>query len=181
MASVDSDLVSDLARHDSAMTLTELVRYLERHHPVEEPGVPRTLVETYSDELDYELDRIASAFENRLTDARSWQPGDRLYRIGENVSIYPPDWHERLAQTTDVSAYIAVMTASVRAPEGVEIDEQQLGVTQADLLTAMEIIAGVDREEARRSLQSQRREGRVVMAAFMNPEEVVRLPRESRP
>lgn len=176
MASVDQDLVSDLARHDSAMTLTQLVRYLERHHPIEGPGVPRAVVEAYADELDYDSDRIAASFEDRLTDARGWQPGNRLYRVGENVSIYPPDWHERLAETTDVSEYVSAMVGSIRTPDGVEIDEVQVGVSQADLLTAIEIIAGVDRETARRSLQSQRREGRVVMSAFMNPEEVVRLP-----
>lgn len=180
MTAVDPDLVSDLAGHDRSLTLTGLVRYLERHHPVEGAGVPRDLVEAYAEELDFDPDRVATAFDDRLTDARTWQSGDRLYRVGDRVSIYPPDWHERLADTTDVSEFVAAMLESVRTPEGVEVDGSALGIAQAELLTAIEIIAEVDRETAHDLLADQRREGTVVMSAFQNPEEVVRLPREAR-
>jgi hypothetical protein len=156
MTPVDQDLVNELARHDSSLTLSGLVRYLERHHPVEGPGVPRDLVEAYADELDYDPERVATAFEDRLTDARSWQPGDRLYRIDDNVSIHPPTWHERLADTTDLAEYVAVMLESVRAPDGVEIDEQRLGIVQSELVTAIEIIAEIDRDDAHQLLREQR-------------------------
>lgn len=179
MASVDSDLVEDLAHHDEYFTATELVRYLERHHPIEGPGVPRDLVEAYAEELDYDLDRLRTSLDDRLTDARTWQPGDRLYEVDGNVSIYPPAWHERLADTTDLSTYVEVMLESVKAPEGVEMDRRDLGVAQDDLVTAVEILAGLDRESARELLGDQRREGALVLYAFQNPEEVVRLPEES--
>ncbi|NHN58421.1 MULTISPECIES: hypothetical protein [Halorussus] len=178
MASVDSDLVTQLSRHDEYYTARELVRYLERHHPVEGPGVPRDLVEAYAEELEYDLERFEESLEDRLTDARTWQPGDRLYRVDGNVSIYPPSWHEQLADTTDLSKFVEVMLESVRTPEGVEVDRSDLGVAQDDLLTAVEIIADMDRSEARRLLRSQRLEGRVVLWAFQNPEEIVRLPEE---
>ncbi|WP_276300638.1 hypothetical protein [Halorussus lipolyticus] len=176
MASVDSDLANELSHHDDYFTARELVRYLERHHTVEGPGVPGDLLEAYADELEYDRDRFDSSLENRLTDARSWQSGERLYRIGDNVSIYPQSWHERLADTTDLAEYVEVMLESVRAPEGVEIEREDLGVSQEDLLTAAEIIGEMDRAEARRLLKNQRLEGSIVMYAFQNPEEVVRLP-----
>ena len=178
MTAVDSDLANELSHHDDYFTARELVQYLERHHPVEGPGVPRDLVEAYADELEYDRERFDTSFEDRLTDARSWQPGDRLYRVGENVSIYPPAWHERLADTTDLSEYVDVMLESVRAPDGVEVERADLGVSQDDLLTAVEIIAELDRGEARKRLRNQRLEGSLVLYAFQNPEELVRLPKD---
>lgn len=179
MASVDSDLVERLAHHDDYLTARELVQYLERHHPVEGPGVPRGLVEAYAEELDYDRDRLLGSLDDRLTDARTWQSGERLYGVGDNVSIYPPAWHERLADTTDLSNYVEVMLESVRAPEGVEVDRDRLGIKQDDLLTAVEVIGDVDRSAARDLLRSQRLDGSLVLYAFQNPEEIVRLPEES--
>jgi len=178
MPSVDSDLVDALARHDEYFTARDLVRYLERHHAVEGPGVPRDLVETYAGELDYDLDRFEGSLDDRLTDARAWEPGARIYEVEGKLSVYPPNWHERLADTTDLSEYVEVMLESVKTPEGVDVDRNRLGVTQDDLVTALEIIAEVDHDRARQLLKKQRLEGSIVLYAFQNPEEVVRLPDE---
>lgn len=179
MTAVDPDLVERLANHDDYLTARELVQYLERHHPVEGPGVPPDLVESYAEELDYDRDRLMDSLDDRFTDARTWQPGERLYEVGDNVSIYPPAWHEELADTTDLSSYVEVMLESVRAPEGVEVDRDRLGIKQDDLLTAVEIIGDVDRSAARDLVRNQRLEGSLVLYAFQNPEEIVRLPEES--
>lgn len=179
MASVDPDLVENLAHHDEYHTVRELVRYLERHHPVEGPGVPRELVEAYADELDYDRDRLTTALDERSTDSRTWEPGDRLYRVDGNLSIYPASWHERLADTTDLAAFVEVMLEGVRAPEGVEVSRGDLGVQQDELVTAAEIIAEMDRDDVHGLLQAQRVAGDVVMYAFQNPEELVRLPEEA--
>lgn len=71
------------------------------------------------------------------------------------------------------------MLESVRAPEGVEIDRNRLGIKQDDLLTAVEIVGNVDRSAARDLLRSQRLEGSLVLYAFQNPEEIVRLPEDA--
>lgn len=129
MISVDSDLADELSHHDKYFTARELV-------------------EGYADELEYDRDQFDTSLDDRPTDARTWQPGDRLYRIDGNVSIYPAEWHDRLADTTDLAEYAEVMLESVRAPEGVEVRRGDLGVAQDDLY------------------------------AFQNPEELVRLPRD---
>ncbi|WP_135828624.1 hypothetical protein [Halorussus halobius] len=178
MPSVDPDLVDRLARHDEYFTAKDLVRYLERHHPVEGPGVPRDLVEAYAEELDYDRDRFETSLDDRLTDAETWQPGERLYEVDGDLSVYPPSWHQQLADTTDLAAYVEVMLESVRAPEGVEVERDRLGIRQADLLTAVEIIADVDRSRAAQMLRDQRLAGDVVLYAFQNPEEIVRLPED---
>lgn len=178
MVSVDPNLVERLAHHDEYLTARELVQYLERHHPVEGPGIPRDLVGSYAEDLDYDRDRLLGSLDDRLTDARTWQSGERLYDVDGNVSIYPPAWHEQLADTTDLSKYVEAMLESVKAPEGVEVDRNRLGIQQDDLLTAVEIIGGVDRSVARDRLRNQRLEGSLVLYAFQNPEEIVRLPEE---
>ncbi|USZ68847.1 hypothetical protein NGM10_03705 [Halorussus salilacus] len=178
MTSVDSDLVENLAHHDDYLTARELVQYLERHHPVEGPGVPRDLVEAYAEELDYDPHRLATSLDDRTTDSPTWQPGDRVYRIEGNLSIYPASWHERLADTTDLSRFVEVMLESVAAPDGVEVERGDLGVRQDDLITAVEIIAEIGRGEAHGLLRDQRVAGDIVLYAFQNPEEVVRLPEE---
>lgn len=66
----------------------------------------------------------------------------------------------------------------MRAPEGVEIDEDRLGIAQDELLTAAEIVGGMDRSEANRLLRRQRVDGSLVLYAFQNPEEIVRLPED---
>ncbi|WP_433624394.1 hypothetical protein [Halomicrococcus sp. NG-SE-24] len=180
MTSVDTDLVDDLAHHDEYLSLRGLVRYLERHHPVEGPGVARDLVEAYAEELDYDLDRVRTSFEDRLTGSQTWQPGDRIYEVDDgDVSIYPASWHERLADTTDLSEFVEVMLESVKSPAGVTVQREQLGVSQNALKTAVEIIAEMDRDDVTQLLRDQRVEGTVVLYAFQNPEEVVRLPEES--
>lgn len=179
MVSIDPDLVANLSHHDEYLTASQLVQYLERHHPVEGPGVPRSLVEAYAEELDYDPDRLRTSLDDRLTDSPTWQPGDRLYEVDDYVSIYPASWHERLADTTDLSKFVEVMLESVKAPEGVSVDRKRLGVSQDDLKTAVEIIAEMDRGDVTDLLKDQRVDGTVVLYAFQNPEEVVRLPEES--
>lgn len=179
MASVDPDLVENLSHHDDYLTVRELVRYLERHHPVSGPGVPRDLIEEYAEEIGYDLDRLRTSLGDRLTDSRTWQPGERLYEVDGDVSIYPPAWHEQLAGTTDLSKFVEVMLESVKAPEGVAVDRERLGVSQDELKAAVEIIAEMDRGDVAELLKDQRVDGTVVLYAFQNPEEVVRLPEES--
>ncbi|WP_134670705.1 hypothetical protein [Halorussus marinus] len=178
MTSVDPDLVERIAGHDDYFSAKELIRFLERHHPVEGSGLPRELVEAYAEALDYDRERFETSLEDRLTDSRSWRPGERLYDVDGAVSIYPASWHERLADTTDLAAFVDVMLESVRAPEGVEIDRDRLGIAQDELLTAVEIIAGLERSVASRLLREQRLDGSLVLYAFQNPEEIVRLPEE---
>jgi hypothetical protein len=141
-------------------------------------AVDPELVEAYADELDCDRDRFDTSLDDRLTDARSWQPGERLYDLDGNVSVYPASWHERLADTTDLAAFVEVMLESVRAPKGVEIDRDRLGSAQDELLTAVEIIAELDRSAANRLLRERRLDGSLVLYAFQNPEEIVRLPEE---
>jgi len=139
-------------------------------------SVDPELVEAYADELDYDRERFDASLDTRLTDSRNWQPGERLDDLDGTVSIYPASWHERLADTTDLAAFVEVMLESVRAPVGVEIDRDRIDIAQDEVLTAAEISGGMNRSAATRLLREQRLDGSLVLYAFQNPEEIVRLP-----
>jgi len=71
MTTVDPELVERIVGHDDYFSAMELVRFLERHHPVEEPGVPRELVEASAEALDYDRERFETSLDDRLTDSRT--------------------------------------------------------------------------------------------------------------
>ncbi|WP_227356199.1 hypothetical protein [Haladaptatus salinisoli] len=52
----------------------------------------------------------------------------------------------------------------------------QQGIPQRDLFTAIEIFADLDRAMAEKLVEQQRRDGAVVIYAYQNPEDIVRLP-----
>ncbi|MFB6107908.1 MAG: hypothetical protein ABEJ82_03580 [Haloplanus sp.] len=176
MVTVDDALVSDLSEHDEYVTARTLVETLERNHVAEGPGVPREVVDAYAEALEFDRERFDRSLAARVTEGRTWQPGDRIYEVDGNLSIYPESWHERLADTTDLVDYVEVMVESVRAPAGVEVPRDELGVVQEKLITAVEIIGGLDRNAVRGLIKKHRLDGTLVLYAFQNPEELVRLP-----
>ena len=175
MVVVDKRLVDDLSIRDREYEIDDFVKYLERHHHGEEPGLSRERIDAYADALGYDGERTTVLLEERLTDSRTWMPGNNLYRVGENVSIYPPSWHEQLADTIDLAEYVRVMLAEKEAKSG-RLTPAQQGISQPDILTAIEIFADLDREMGEQLLAKQRKEGSIVIYASQNPDDIVRLP-----
>ena len=175
MVIVDERLVDELSHRDREYEIDDFVKYLERHHHGEEPGISRERIDAYADALGYDRERTNALLEERLTDSETWTPGNNLYRVGENVSIYPPSWHEQLDDTIDLDEYVRVMLAEKEAKRGRPTPAQQ-GVPRPDILTAIEIFADLDREMGEQLLQKQRQEGAIVILASQNPEDLVRLP-----
>ncbi|MCO8253626.1 hypothetical protein NKF26_07410 [Haladaptatus sp. AB618] len=175
MVVVDNRLVDDLSLRDREYEIDDFVRYLERHHHGEKPGLSRERIDAYADALDYDKDRTNALLEERLMDSETWMPGNNLYRVEGNVSIYPPSWHEQLDDTIDLVEYVRVMLAEKEAKTG-RLNPAQRGVPQPDMLTAIEIFADLDREMGEQLLQKQRQEGSIVIFASQNPEDLVRLP-----
>jgi len=175
MVIVDERLVDDLSLRDREYEIDDFVRYLEQHHYGEEPGVSRERIDAYAEALGYETDRTSALLEERLTDSEAWIPGNNLYRVGENVSIYPPSWHEQLRDTIDLAEYVRVMLAEKAAKRG-RASTARDGIPQADILTAIEIFADLDREMGEQLIEKQREEETILIYAYQNPEDLVRLP-----
>lgn len=176
MVLVDERLVDDLSLRDREYQIDDFIRYLERHHHGDEPGLSRELIDAYADALGYDREHTDVLLEERLTDSPTWIPGNNLYRVGENVSVYPSSWHEQLAGTIDLAEYVRVMLEGKIAGEGRRLTRAQRGIPQPDILTAVEIFADLDHEMAEELLKKQRLEGTIVIYASQNPEDLVRLP-----
>lgn len=180
MVTVDERVVDDISLRERHYRIEDFVTHIERHHHGDEPGISMALIDAYSDELGYDRDRTNALVEEHLTDSETWEPGINLYRVGENVSVYPSEWHERLADTIDVDEYVRVMLESRRPPDGSEPNRAQWGIPQQEVLTAIEIMTGLGRDRGEELLGKQRREGNIVIYAYQNPEDLVRLPEADR-
>ncbi|SIQ66765.1 hypothetical protein SAMN05421858_0016 [Haladaptatus litoreus] len=178
MALVDEQLVDDIAKHDRYYRIEDFVTYLERHLR-DEPGVPLSVIHAYADALGYERERTDELLEGRIVDSMTWVADDVFYRIGDGISIYPLSWHERLDGSRDVADYVRVMLDG-REAAGKEFPKGERGIAQTDILTALEIMADVDRKDGEKLLREQRHQGDIVIYAYQNPEDIVRLPETKR-
>ena len=77
--------------------------------------------------------------------------------------------------TINLAEYVRVMLAEREAASG-RLKRTQRGIPQRDVLTAIEIFADLDRERGEELLKKQREEGEIVIYAYQNPEDIVRLP-----
>ncbi|WP_435159327.1 hypothetical protein [Haladaptatus sp. DFWS20] len=175
MAVVDERLVEDIAEHDRYYRIEDFVTYLERHVHDDEPGVSMGVIHAYADALGYERERTAELLDERLTDSMTWVSDTVFYRMGDSISIYPLSWHERLDGSLDLADYVRVMLKG-REAAGEEFPTGERGIPQKDILTALEIFTDIDRKEGEELLRKQRQQGDIVIYAYQNPEDIVRLP-----
>lgn len=176
MVEIDDRIVDDISVHDESFEFPDLVRYLERHHVDGEAGVARETIEAYARELGYDLDRLDDDIQSRLTDATSWEPGSKLYRVGDNLSVYPPSWHETLSDPSDLRPLIKRMQEEVEKSEGMWMTVTEDGVSEHSVLLATEAIADIDRHKGERILKRHRQAGEIRTTADQNPEGTVRVP-----
>lgn len=175
MVEIDASLVDRISIHDESFDATDLIRTLERNLPETRPGVPRETVEAYARELGYRSERLAREIESRSVDSTTWQPGGKLYRVGENLSAYPEQWHE-LVDPADLRDLVRAMQEQVASDEGFGVTVTKEGVSQRSLLLAVEAMTGLDRREGKRVLHRQRDRDELILTADQNPEAAVRLP-----
>ncbi|WP_458191094.1 hypothetical protein [Haladaptatus sp. NG-WS-4] len=180
MESIEERVVNDIVHRDRHYRVEDFVKTIERHHHREKPGIPMELIDAYSDVLGYEREHTNTLIEDHLTDSTTWQPGISLYKINGNVSIYPLSWHEQLDDTDEIATFVQVMLESKLPSDGSAPNPNMWGIPQEEILTAIEIMTDFDRETGRELIQKQRLEGKIVIYAFQNPEDLVRLPEANR-
>lgn len=161
MVETREEVVEELDSHSETMRLEDFVRIVENHQPVEEPGVDRETLAAYAEEVYFDVD--LSAIDERVVDADEWTAGDHFYAVGDGrISVYPPDWHEALAGTTDLKEVIRVIQTETTETEG-EMQEAVTdeGVPEQKVLRVAETVAGIDRETARDRLKELRQSGEI--------------------
>ena len=166
-ARVDPSVLAELRDHGGRL-VPRLVRTLERLHANGEPGVSRETVLAYAEALGVDREEYASSLDERIVDDPTWRGADVRYRVGDNVSAYPASWHERLRGTEDMRTFVEVVGDGYGDVDG--------GVSRAELLTAAQAIADIDRERGAARLKDQRLRGLVDVHPDEDPDATVYAP-----
>lgn len=189
MTDPSEQVLEEARQHGETLTGRELVRMIERFHRPEGPGITRETLEAYDravaadDALPFVEGQLTSTVEDDLSEGEQWHDADAYYALGDGrVSLFPRAWHERLADSTDLREYVAVIEDDT-ASEATEPDVPQggvgTGVPEQLLLDAIVVIDGVERGEAKERLERDRRDGKLVQDADQHPDARVSLPDEA--
>lgn len=166
MPDISDTVVAEIKHEGEAMTTTDLVALIERHHP-ETAGLDRDTLDAYAqrlaDERDYKLDAEAfqTAVDDALTDATEWVDDGAIYRLDDDrISVYPASWHDELGGSTDAEAYVGFLqTVDGIPPASADTD---LGVPERELEAVLSVVGRISRDEARTVIERQRENGRLV-------------------
>ncbi|WP_101295669.1 hypothetical protein [Halegenticoccus soli] len=167
-AAVDEAVLAELREHETQHG-PHIVRVLERHHPEYHPGIPLELLNAYAERLGYDVELSDRDIERKTVDDAAWRDEDVYYRIGGNISAYPPSWHERFDEEETLRSLVEIM----REQTGKDAIERD------DLLLAVESIAGLTRPESDGMLTEARERGELEVEPYQNPEALVFLPSDS--
>ena len=151
MGELDDEALEEARSRSETLHLRDLIEILELHRVDGGQGVTRETIDEYADALNYDPERADWALDEQVTDAHEWTADDDVYRLGEDrFSVYPPRWHEELADTTDLRKHVGLINASVTTTEGQQSQSvPEAGVPERKLLRVAQVISGMDREEAR--------------------------------
>lgn len=178
MGELHDDALEEARSRSETLDLWELFEILETHRVDGGGGVSRETIEAYAEALDYDPERVDQALDERLTDSHEWTEGEVIYRLGEDrFSIYPPQWHEELSDTTDLTRHVALISSSVTATEGDESEAVTgAGVPERKVIRVACAISGMDWDAARETLEELRKEGELEEHADQHPDAGVYLP-----
>lgn len=171
---LDDAVLEEAGNRGDQLLAGKLVTLAEKHHDTG-PGVPRSLVEAYVDELDedsVDAEGLRDDLAAHLADGREAPNEAAVYDVGDGrVSGYPPAWHERLEPEDSLAEYVAVMTKTAESPKSAA----SRGVAKDDLLEAAEVLSDRSREDARVELRDLRGDGVLVADADQHPRAGVSL------
>lgn len=182
MVEINDEAIGEAVHEGDTMLLGDLVDIIERYHD-DDPGAPWEAVKAYARELasrrDYQFDAegFLDEVRDRLTDDESWVDHDRLYQLdGDRISQFPARWHAELGGSTDAAEYVRFV--QTEAPEFVE----QLGrgatgsgIPEDTLISVIQVVGRVDREEAAGAIQRALDDGALDEGADQNPQADVYL------
>ncbi|WP_115863615.1 hypothetical protein [Halorussus litoreus] len=145
MADVREDALDQIESHESLL-LQDFVRYVEEHHHDEPPGVDPDLLAAYAEAATFDVDM--SAMDDRVVDSDEWQPGEKLYDLGDGrISTYPRSWHEAFSDLDDLLDLVLVIESQVTEPEGSQFEAvTEEGVPQVKLARVAKVVAGIEQE-----------------------------------
>ena len=186
MEELDRDAVAEIDRRRDSLATREFVSLVERHHPREEPGVPRDALDAYVEEWagasgTISVPQVTGWIDERLTDEATWVD-DALYGVGAgHVSVFPAGWHEALDGEDDLREYVRFVLGEESGYRNAAGQHHAgAGVPRALLVEAAVVLGGLHRADVLDQLKSRRRAKELEVHPDQNPEAEVSLPESER-
>ncbi|USZ68057.1 hypothetical protein NGM10_15150 [Halorussus salilacus] len=190
MTDVREDVLAELENRDDTLRLDDFVRIIESHHATRRGatdgddrsidrgprGVDRETLAAYAEAVRFDVD--LAALDDRVVDSDDWVEGGRFYDFGgDRISVYPPDWHDAIADTDDIRHVVRVIqdeTTEVEGDHWGAVTEDR-GVPEEKVFRVAETVAGIDREAAREQIKELRQSGEIEEFASQNRNPTIRL------
>jgi hypothetical protein len=173
-------VLDEAASRGETLTIHDLLRLIERFDTG--PGVPHDRVDRYLNALGnsrFNESALREGLDRRLVDAEAWQSETAVYRLDGGVSAFPPRWHDDLAGETDLTRYVATMTAAVDGgSEAYAQGGHGDGVPEKLLLDTAVIFGGYNYKRAMDAVDRLRDEDLLDVGADQHPNARVRLTPE---
>ncbi|WP_158055951.1 hypothetical protein [Halorussus halophilus] len=182
MVELDRDALAEIDRRRDSLATREFVSLVERHHPHDQPGIPRDVLDAYVEELagasgTISTPQITRWIDERLTDEEIWVD-DGLYEVEPgHVSVFPRRWHDHLDGETDLREYVRfVLGEESGYREATGQHRSGAGVPRQLLVEAAVVLGGLHRADALDQYRTRRQARELIAYPDQNPEAEVRLP-----
>lgn len=178
---MDTDLsdavLDEAASRGETLTIHDLLRLIERFDTG--AGVPEDRLDSYLSGLGagkFNESALREGLDTRLVDAAEWENETAVYRVDGGSSAFPPRWHEDLAGETDLTRYVATMTAAVDGgSEAYARGGHGDGVPESLLLDTAVVFGGYTYREAMAEVDRLREADRLTAGADQHPNARLRL------
>ena len=170
-------VLDEAASRGETLTIHDLLRLIERFDTG--VGVSDDRLDSYVRALGagkFNESALRDGLNTRLVNADEWESETAVYEVDDRISAFPLRWHEDLAGVTDLTRYVATMTAAVDGgSKGYAHGGRGGGVPGKLLLDTAVVFGGYTYKEAMDEVDRLREADRLTADADQHPNARIRL------
>ncbi len=174
---LSDDVLEEAASRGETLIIHDLLRLIERFDTG--PGVPESRLDAYLSALGenrFNEQALRDGLEKRLTDSETWVEESAVYRLNGEISAFPPRWHEELVGQSDLTQYVATMTAAVEGGSaGYDHGGRGEGVPEKLLCDTATVFSGTSYKDAMREAARLRDTNLLTADADQHPNARIQL------
>jgi len=136
-------VLDEAASRGETLTIHDLLRLIERFDTG--VGVSDDRLDSYVRALGagkFNESALRDGLNTRLVNADEWESETAVYEIDDGISAFPLRWHEDLAGATDLTRYVATMTADADQHPNARIRLTPAGAEHLGIGPEVEDVAG---------------------------------------